>query len=303
MFLASRRVMDAYNAMREKNTNINLAIRWLVFSRRRFSTSSRGDTRAAAALRWRRRSRSSSIRSSLTRTCRSARSGAWVWGWRRWTCSSAWNNRRGASGRFRQWVLARRHPGRFADWPRWDRRGDRHFGGIRLAGPRRGTWPASLRDRNIDQSADASAVTADKTGELDSRQAAPTPQSETRAAHQDREHHRRGRDWLRLLGTQPDPQFCRVPEHARRGGLRSRFRAGSNGSNRSAPAHGSPAITTRSWRDPTSRPWQSPRRSARTPLAMAALEAGKHVLLEKPLAGSVREAELLVRRRPRHAAF
>jgi dolichol-phosphate mannosyltransferase len=31
VFLVSRRVIDAYNAMREKNTNINLAIRWLGF--------------------------------------------------------------------------------------------------------------------------------------------------------------------------------------------------------------------------------------------------------------------------------
>ncbi len=31
VFLASRRVVDAYNAMGEKNTNINLAIRWLGF--------------------------------------------------------------------------------------------------------------------------------------------------------------------------------------------------------------------------------------------------------------------------------
>jgi dolichol-phosphate mannosyltransferase len=31
VFLVNRRVIDAYNGMREKNTNINLAIRWLGF--------------------------------------------------------------------------------------------------------------------------------------------------------------------------------------------------------------------------------------------------------------------------------
>ena len=65
---------------------------------------------------------------------------------------------------------------------------------------------------------------------------------------------------------------------------------------RSAPRPARRATSSPCWPTPPSRPSSSPPPSARTPtLAAAALRAGKHVLVEKPMATSEREAEELVR--------
>ncbi len=97
--------------------------------------------------------------------------------------------------------------------------------------------------------------------------------------------HRRRRP--RLLGPEPHPQ----PERAREADLRGSATSTSHGSTRSAGAT-RPCRGTRAFDDLLADPELDAVAiatpvSTHYPLALAALEAGKHVFIEKPLAASV----------------